>query len=211
MNSGRALRFWFVKTLPSSPAFAAGWSRSLAEVITGFRYSRGNVACWPTSRSLDSPLRSIMSLTLPSRFRDSLNTFPFGSRAVRKCLIKLRTHLETSIPVRPTPSFALKKSDTRILVSQVIASGALHSDILNHVDALYRISKGSPRLLEQLLTELSARQHNIGTSFRRSLLALDRRVANDSEFGFVWPLNPEDYAISARDLYMSKLSMSSMT
>lgn len=46
MNSGRALRFRFVKTLPSSPAFAAGWSRSLAEVITGFRYSSGNVAGW---------------------------------------------------------------------------------------------------------------------------------------------------------------------
>jgi hypothetical protein len=83
-------------------------------------------------------------------------------------------HLSQFVQLHLSP---LKKSDTRILVSQVIASGALHSDILNHVDALYRISKGSPRLLEQLLTELSARQHNIGTSFRRSLLALDRRFS----------------------------------
>src|ERR1700738_1350237 len=79
--------------LTSTPAFAAGWSRSLAEVITGFRYSSGNVACWPTSRSLESPLRSIMSLTLPrglrGLWRGSVNTFPFGSRAVLKCLIKL--------------------------------------------------------------------------------------------------------------------------
>src|ERR1700722_15710440 len=52
LNELRALRFWFVKTPSSSPAFAADWSRSLAEVITGFRYSSGNVACWPTSRSL---------------------------------------------------------------------------------------------------------------------------------------------------------------
>jgi hypothetical protein len=83
-------------------------------------------------------------------------------------------HLSQFVQLHLSP---LKKSDTRILVSQVIGSGALHSDILNHVDALYRISKGSPRLLEQLLTELSARQHNIGTSFRRSLLALDRRFS----------------------------------
>jgi predicted ATPase len=83
-------------------------------------------------------------------------------------------HLSQFVQLHLSP---LKKSDTRILVSQVIGSGALHSDILNHVDALYRISKGSPRLLEQLLTELSARQHNMGASFRRSLLALDRRFS----------------------------------
>src|SRR6202051_3788416 len=83
-------------------------------------------------------------------------------------------HLSQFVQLHLSP---LKKSDTRILVSQVIGSGALHSDILNHVDALYRISKGSPRLLEQLLTELFARQHNMGASFRRSLLALDRRFS----------------------------------
>src|ERR1700724_1745904 len=71
-------------------------------------------------------------------------------------------HLSQFVQLHLSP---LKKSDTRILISQVIGSGALHSDIINHVDALYRISKGSPRLLEKLLTELSARQHNMGASF----------------------------------------------
>ena len=117
-------------------------------------------------------------------------------------------HLSQFVQLHLSP---LKKSDTRILVSQVIGSGALHSDILNHVNALYRISKDSPRLLEQLLTELSARQHNMGMFSAALCWRWVVAVANDSESRFMWPLNPEDYAISARDLYMSKLSMSSMT
>jgi hypothetical protein len=95
MNSGRALRFWFVKTLPSSPAHqhlqragAGAWPKSSRAFGI-----RAETSLAGPSRSLDSPLRSIMSLTLPSRlrglWRGSLNTFPFGSRAVRKCLIKL--------------------------------------------------------------------------------------------------------------------------
>lgn len=70
----------------------------------------------------------------------------------------------------------LKKTDVGLLINQAVSKGILVPDALDHVDALYRLSKGNPRILEELLIELSAREYKMNTSFGRSLLALDRRI-----------------------------------
>jgi hypothetical protein len=70
----------------------------------------------------------------------------------------------------------LKKAETKFLIAQAVAKGAIPSDALNHVSPLYRMSKGNPRLLEELLIELSTREYKMETSFGRCLLSLDQRI-----------------------------------
>jgi hypothetical protein len=70
----------------------------------------------------------------------------------------------------------LNKADTRVLIAQAVSKGTIRSDALNHVSALFNLSKGNPRLLEELLIELSAREYKMETSFGRCLLALDQRI-----------------------------------
>jgi hypothetical protein len=70
----------------------------------------------------------------------------------------------------------LKKSDTRLLIAQAIEKGTIRSDALDHFETLYRMSKGNPWLLKELLIELSTRQYKMATSFRRCLPALEGRM-----------------------------------
>lgn len=61
----------------------------------------------------------------------------------------------------------LKKIETRILIAQAVSKRDVSSEALNHVSALYRISKGNPRHLEELLIELSSREFRVKASISR--------------------------------------------
>jgi DNA polymerase III delta prime subunit len=74
------------------------------------------------------------------------------------------------------PISPLKKNETRILIAQAVSKGVIRSDAISHLTALYRLSKGNPRVLEELLVELAARDYRMDTSFGQSLLALDQRI-----------------------------------
>jgi hypothetical protein len=72
------------------------------------------------------------------------------------------------------PPFTI--AETRLLVAQAVAKGTIQQDTLNQVALLHRLSKGNPRILEELLIELSIRTYKMGTPFGRCLLDLDRRI-----------------------------------
>jgi hypothetical protein len=59
--------------------------------------------------------------------------------------------------------------------SSAVAQGNIQPDAREHIVQLHRISKGVPRILEELVFELAAREYKIDTSFGR-LLELDRRI-----------------------------------
>ncbi len=52
----------------------------------------------------------------------------------------------------------------------------IHAAALKHATVLHRLSKGNPRLLEELLLELSNRDYRMKTSSGQSLLAIDRLI-----------------------------------
>jgi hypothetical protein len=70
----------------------------------------------------------------------------------------------------------LKKTEVRVLLAQAVARGAVHSDAHAQFDALYRVCGGNPRLLEELLIELSTYRGKREIDFGRGLLTLDRRI-----------------------------------
>jgi predicted AAA+ superfamily ATPase len=62
------------------------------------------------------------------------------------------------------------------LIEVAVDSGKIQPDAVRHCADLYRISQGSPRILQELLTELAARKYNLNSSAGRRLLKLDRRI-----------------------------------
>jgi hypothetical protein len=70
----------------------------------------------------------------------------------------------------------LTADETRRLIFQAANEGNIQEDACGHVRELYRMSGGNPRLLEELLIELAAREYNIDSSFGLELLDLDRRI-----------------------------------
>jgi SH3-like domain-containing protein len=70
----------------------------------------------------------------------------------------------------------LTADETRRLILQAANEGNIQTDACGHVRELYRMSCGNPRLLEELLIELAARQYKIDSSFGLGLLDLDRRI-----------------------------------
>jgi SH3-like domain-containing protein len=66
--------------------------------------------------------------------------------------------------------------ETRALVEQAAAQGKIQEDARKHADELHRMSGGNPRILEELLIELAAREYRINSSFGLDLLSLDRRI-----------------------------------
>jgi hypothetical protein len=57
-----------------------------------------------------------------------------------------------------------------------ILTKAIQADAREHSAYLHRLSKGVPRVLEELLIELATRKYKIDSSFGRHLLDLDRRI-----------------------------------
>ena len=70
----------------------------------------------------------------------------------------------------------LAETDTRILIEEAVARGTIQADAREHAEELHRMSGGNPRILEELLIELAAREYHIDCSFGLNLLDLDRRI-----------------------------------
>jgi hypothetical protein len=70
----------------------------------------------------------------------------------------------------------LTAEETGQLILQAANEGHIQEDACGHVRDLYRMSQGNPRVLEELLIELAARDYNIDSSFGLHLLDLDRRI-----------------------------------
>jgi hypothetical protein len=70
----------------------------------------------------------------------------------------------------------LKKTEIRVLLAKAVAHGSLRSDAHEHVDALYRACGGNPRLLEELLIELSNFSGEWETDIDRCLVTLSERI-----------------------------------
>lgn len=70
----------------------------------------------------------------------------------------------------------LDSDETRMLIEQAVEQGNIQPDARVHTDELHRMSGGNPRILEELLIELAARQYKIDSSFGLDLLDLDRRI-----------------------------------
>jgi len=70
----------------------------------------------------------------------------------------------------------LTRAETSALIENAVAQGNIQADAREHTAYLHRLSKGVPRILEELLIELAARKYKIDSSFGRHLLELDRRI-----------------------------------
>ena len=66
--------------------------------------------------------------------------------------------------------------DTRTLLEAAVDSGNIQPEAREHVQQIYHLSKGVPRILEELLVEMAARKYEMNTAFGRHLLDLDRRI-----------------------------------
>jgi AAA ATPase domain len=75
----------------------------------------------------------------------------------------------------------LTAEETGQLILQAANEGHIQEDACGHVRELYRMSQGNPRILEELLIELAARDYNIESSFGLHLLDLDRRIHEITE------------------------------
>ncbi|MGB9473899.1 MAG: hypothetical protein WCE87_02390 [Candidatus Udaeobacter sp.] len=67
-------------------------------------------------------------------------------------------------------------SETQQLIFTAADAGNIQDDACRHGRELYNMSKGNPRLLEELLIELAARKYKMDTDFGLNLLGLDRRI-----------------------------------
>lgn len=72
---------------------------------------------------------------------------------------------------------ALNVQETSILVQASIDQGHIQPSAAAHTRTLHRMAKGNPRLLEEMLIELSARHYEMDSDFGRGLLDLDRRIS----------------------------------
>lgn len=84
-------------------------------------------------------------------------------------------HLYRFEPIELGP---LSPNEIGALLKSTMSAGRLPALSRNHVSKLHRLAKGNPRVLEELLTELAAREYRLDDSFARKLLDLDRRIRN---------------------------------
>jgi hypothetical protein len=70
----------------------------------------------------------------------------------------------------------LTRIETSALIENAVAQGNIQADAREHSAYLHQLSKGVPRLLEELLIELATRKYKLDSSFGRHLLDLDRRI-----------------------------------
>jgi hypothetical protein len=72
----------------------------------------------------------------------------------------------------------LSPKETAVLLEATINAGRLPRSSRNHYSQLHRLSKGNPRVLEELVIELASRDYRLEDPFDRRLLDLDRRIRN---------------------------------
>jgi hypothetical protein len=68
--------------------------------------------------------------------------------------------------------------ETAALLQSAINADRLPPLSRNHISQLHRLSRGNPRVLEELVIELASREYRLENSFGRKLLDLDRRIHN---------------------------------
>jgi hypothetical protein len=68
--------------------------------------------------------------------------------------------------------------ETAALLQSAIKADRLPPLSRSHISQLHRLSKGIPRMLEELVVELASREYRLDRSFDRKLLDLDRRIQN---------------------------------
>jgi hypothetical protein len=71
---------------------------------------------------------------------------------------------------------AVSARETATLINAAVTAGNVQADARLHNAELHRISAGNPRVLEELLVELAAREYVTDSSFGLNLLELDRRI-----------------------------------
>jgi predicted AAA+ superfamily ATPase len=69
------------------------------------------------------------------------------------------------------------------LIEVAVDSGKIQPDAVRHCAVLYRISRGSPHILQELITELAARRYNMNNPAGLRLLELDRKIHKLHNFG----------------------------
>ena len=62
------------------------------------------------------------------------------------------------------------------LIEVAVASGKIQPDAIRHSADLYRISRGLPHILQELITELATREYNLSSVAGLRLLELDRKI-----------------------------------
>jgi predicted ATPase len=70
----------------------------------------------------------------------------------------------------------LTLNEARALVEAPVELGNIQPEAREHIPQIHRLSKGVPRILEEFLIELAAREYKMDTSFGMRLLDLDRRI-----------------------------------
>ncbi len=70
----------------------------------------------------------------------------------------------------------LKPAEACRLILEAVAEKNIQPDVRQHIRELHRMSHGNPRMLEELLIELAAREYKMDRSFGLDLLALDREI-----------------------------------
>lgn len=70
----------------------------------------------------------------------------------------------------------LTETETQTLIEEAVAQRNIQANARKHSTELHRMSSGNPRILEELLIELAAREYEIDHSFGLELLDLDRRI-----------------------------------
>lgn len=68
------------------------------------------------------------------------------------------------------------RANTRNLINGAMANRAIQPDVREHANELHHLSGGNPRILQELLIELGAREYKMSRSSGRKLLALDRDI-----------------------------------
>ncbi|MFY9983894.1 MAG: AAA family ATPase [Chthoniobacterales bacterium] len=70
----------------------------------------------------------------------------------------------------------LTLNEARALVEAAVDSGNIQPEARDYVPQIYHLSKGMPRILEELLIEMATRKYKMGTAFGMHLLDLDRQI-----------------------------------
>jgi len=70
----------------------------------------------------------------------------------------------------------LTVGETRTVLEAAVASQSVQADVLGYVTPLYHLCRGNPRMLEELLVELSARRYRVSNTAGRHLLEIDREI-----------------------------------
>jgi hypothetical protein len=68
-------------------------------------------------------------------------------------------------------------AETSAMIEHAMTGGLIQSDVIHYTADLHRITKGIPRILDQLLNQLKNHRYHIGLSSGLNLLELDRKIS----------------------------------